>query len=120
MTITFAAKPANPYLGEPEVSIAVHRLMRRLPDDITNVGALTLDQAQMAEALSQYANATAVIIVEGISEIATLVKAMENQQAMAPNLRRLLAFLRDECTFLLDASVEYFSVSMEGYHKPED
>lgn len=101
----------NPYLDDPERPIyAVCRLMRQLPDDITNVGMITKDQSLMAAAVSEYAHAIVKMVDQGLEEIE---KLRNNKPCNENNLDELLQHLRLESEFMVETAQDYFVVSIQ-------
>jgi hypothetical protein len=104
----------NPYLNEPDRPIyAVCRLMRQLPDDITNAGQLTRDQSQMAEAVAFYAELTYETLIDGLAEIGKLMHKASSGCADSMLLGRLIQHLTTEAQFMREASANYGDASVQ-------
>jgi hypothetical protein len=113
-----ASTSHNPYLNDPDRPIfAVCRLMRQLPDDITNARKLTPDQAQMAHAVAFYAHEIQRTVVSGLAELGKLMHESESTCADSmPNLGRLIKHLSVEAEFMQDAAQDYKDAAMEACH----
>ena len=99
----------NPYLDEPDRPIiAIFRLMWQLPDDITNAGELTPDQAQMALAVASYAHETKITLIRGLAEIGKLMhEAGPESGDSLPHFGRLIQHLAVEAEFMQDTAFDY-------------
>jgi hypothetical protein len=110
-----ATNPGNPYLNEPDQPIiAIFRLMRQLPDDITNAGSLTHDQAQMAFAVASYATDTHITLVRGLAEIGKLMhEAGPDSGDRMPHFGPLIQHLAVEAEFMWDTACHFRDVVKE-------
>jgi hypothetical protein len=115
-TTTPAANPhQNPHLTEPDRPIyAVCRLMRQLPDDITNARALTHDEAQKAAAVEFYSDAIRQTIAQGVLEIGGyLQESKPDFAATMPHFAALLQYLGVESQCMREISADYGAASAE-------
>jgi hypothetical protein len=115
-TTTPAANPhQNPHLTEPARPIyAVCRLMRQLPDDITNARALTHDEAQKAAAVEFYSDAIRQTIAQGVLEIGGyLQESKPDFAATMPHFAALLQYLGVESQCMREISADYGAASAE-------
>jgi hypothetical protein len=115
-TPTPAANPhQNPYLTEPDRPFyGFCRLMRQLPDDITNARVLTRDEALMAHAVAVYADDIAKTIAQGVLEIGTFMQtAQPGFAASMPHFAKLLHHLGVQSHFVREAAADYWDAAVQ-------
>jgi hypothetical protein len=108
--------PSNPYLNEPDRPMfAVCKLMRQLPDDITNAPALTLEQVQKAHAVAFYAHATHRTVLRGLAEIGKLMgeSTFASADGISP-LGDLIQHLSVEAELMQDTAQDYKDAAREA------
>jgi hypothetical protein len=105
----------NPYLNDSDRAIfTFYRLMRQLPDDITNASPLTFDQTQMAFAVAFYAREMHEILVRGLVEISRLMPESDSEYGDGIlALGQMIRHLNVEAEFMQEVASDYRDVALE-------
>jgi hypothetical protein len=101
--------PKNPYLNDPDRPIyAICSLMQQLPANITDAGALTRNQVQMALALAHYADVTGETALAGLAELGKLMHESASTCADSmPPLGRLIQHLSVEAQLMREIAATW-------------